>query len=131
MSTNEQPMKWFRVIDNSGQQKEPVDVRAKDETDACVIVARQWFGQLPGCCMDRALEKIIAVPYTDDGRITRIEGMAGLPGKACLPPSGLRNQAIVLSKEDSEKLAEALLNPPEPSQELIDAARRYKERTQE
>lgn len=83
-----QSMKWYRVIDKSGQNKEPVNVRAQDENAACLAAAKKWYGDLPGCCMDRVLEKIVAVPYTDDGRITRIEGMEGLPGKACLPPSG-------------------------------------------
>ncbi len=32
-----------------------------------------------------------------------------------------------LSKRDSEALAEALINPPEPSQHLKEAAERYKE----
>lgn len=84
MSTNETR---FRVIDETGNNNDPVNIRAKDETEACVKVARQWFGALPGCIMDAVLPKVKAIAYTPDGRITKIEGMVGLPGRACLPPS--------------------------------------------
>lgn len=87
MSTQELG-KWFRVLDRTGNEKAPVDLYAKDEAAACLDASRKWFGELPGCCLDSVLEKIVAVPYTDDGRITKIEAMEGLPGKACLPPGG-------------------------------------------
>lgn len=36
-------------------------------------------------------------------------------------------EVIVLSARDSLIFAEALLNPPEPSEQLLEAARRHKE----
>ncbi len=87
MSTQELG-KWFRVLDNTGNNKAPVDLYAKDEAAACLAAVHKWFGQLPGCRIDSVLEKVKAVPYTDDGRITKIEAMEGLSGKQCLPPGG-------------------------------------------
>ena len=56
--------KWFRVLDNTGNKKEPIELYAKDEAAACLSAVRKWFGELPGCCIDSVLEKVSAVPYT-------------------------------------------------------------------
>lgn len=86
MSTNDLET-WFLMIDHSGQNKPPFDVRAKDKDAAKKAAVRQWYGDLPGCCLESVFSKIVAVPYTADGRITKIEGIEGLPASACLPPS--------------------------------------------
>ena len=39
------------------------------------------------------------------------------------------HEAMELSKQDSKAFAEALINPPEPSRRLEEAANRYKEST--
>ncbi len=38
-----------------------------------------------------------------------------------------RHEVVRLSAEDSQRIAEALLDPPEPAPALIDAAGRYRE----
>jgi hypothetical protein len=42
---------------------------------------------------------------------------------------GAVNAYLKLSKEDSLLVADALLNPPEPCEKMIEAFKRYKKRT--
>jgi uncharacterized protein (DUF1778 family) len=44
------------------------------------------------------------------------------------PPTGAHREAVTLSAEDWATFADVLLNPPEPNEKLIAAARRYRER---
>lgn len=43
-------------------------------------------------------------------------------------PFSSKPEVIVLSEQDSIKFCEVLLDPPEPSAKLIEAAKRYKQR---
>ncbi|MBX9695176.1 MAG: DUF1778 domain-containing protein, partial [Cyanobacteria bacterium] len=68
------------------------------------------------------------MPMPDQERLRMMNRTVQSVTSGLLETELIEPEIITLSKADSERFAEALINPPVPSQKMKDAVRRYKAR---